>query len=280
MGAGIAHVLAVAKIDVLIHDVSRERLDKALALIGTNLDRQVKKGTVSPAERADALGRVRPTLAIADFSDVDAVIEAVTEDDGVKRSTYETIEPHLPGHTIIATNTSSLSVTRLASLTGRPGQFVGLHFFNPVPVMGLVEVIPGLQTSEETHNWALALVARLGKTAARSKDAPGFVVNRLLIPLVNEAAFLVEEGVADILTVDMSLTLGANHPMGPLALGDLIGLDTCLAAVRALHEGLGDPKYRPSRLLVRMVAGGWLGRKTGLGFYDYTAERPTPNLFL
>ena len=276
MGNGIAHVLALAGLDVLLTDNNGTSLEAAKGLIGRNLDRQVARGTATEETKAEALGRIATTPALADLGACDLVIEAATEREAVKTAIFEAIVPHLAPHTILATNTSSISITRLASRTGRPDRFMGVHFMNPVPVMALVELIRGIATSPETFAAVEALVARLGKTSATSEDFPAFIVNRILIPMINEAVYAVFEGVGTVDSIDRAMKLGANHPMGPLELGDFIGLDTCLAIMNVLHDGLADTKYRPCPLLTKYVEAGWLGRKTKRGFYDYGGDAPVP----
>jgi len=276
MGNGIAHVFAMAGFDVLMTDISQEALDKAVALIGRNLDRQVTRGKIASADRDAALARIRTTLKLADLGQTDLVIEAATERETVKQAIFEDLLPHLKPTTILTSNTSSISITRLASRTDRPEKFMGFHFMNPVPVMQLVELIRGIATDEATYQTMLDVVAKLGKTAASAEDFPAFIVNRILMPMINEAVYTLYEGVGSVKSIDESLKLGANHPMGPLELADFIGLDTCLAIMNVLHEGLADTKYRPCPLLTKYVEAGWLGRKTQRGFYDYRGEVPVP----
>ena len=276
MGNGIAHVFALAGFDVMMMDVNPEALDRALGVIRRNLDRQVSRGMVAAAEAAAALGRIRTTYRLADLGPLDLVIEAATERETVKQAIFEDLVPHLAPHTILTSNTSSISITRLASRTDRPEKFMGFHFMNPVPVMQLVELIRGIATDDATYRACLDVVARLGKTAASAEDVPAFIVNRILMPMINEAVYTLYEGVGNVRSIDESLKLGANHPMGPLELADFIGLDTCLAIMNVLHEGLADTKYRPCPLLTKYVEAGWLGRKTQRGFYDYRGEVPVP----
>ncbi|MCA1490544.1 3-hydroxybutyryl-CoA dehydrogenase [Ensifer sp. NBAIM29] len=277
MGNGIAHVLAVAGYDVTLMDVDAQRLEAGLARIGANLGRQVARGKTSEEAKRLALGRIRTTVALQDLGASDLIIEAATERESVKQKIFDELAPSLKPKTILTTNTSSLSITRLAGRTSRPEQFMGLHFMNPVPVMQLVELIRGIATSRETFEAVQALVQRLGKSAVVAEDYPAFVVNRILIPMINEAIYTLHEGVGSVVDIDQSMKLGANHPMGPLELADFIGLDTCLAIMSVLHSGLADTKYRPCPLLVKYVEAGWLGRKVGRGFYDYRGEVPVPS---
>lgn len=276
MGNGIAHVFAVAGFDVLMTDISQPALDKAVALIGRNLDRQVTKARITPADKDAAMARIRTTLTLADLGRTDLVIEAATERESVKNAIFAELLPHLTPDTILTSNTSSISITRLASRTDRPEKFMGFHFMNPVPVMQLVELIRGIATDEPTYRALVEVVQKLGKTAASAEDFPAFIVNRILMPMINEAVYTLYEGVGSVKSIDESLKLGANHPMGPLELADFIGLDTCLAIMNVLHEGLADTKYRPCPLLTKYVEAGWLGRKTERGFYDYRGEVPVP----
>ena len=276
MGNGIAHVFAAAGFDVLMTDISQDALDRAVALIARNLDRQVSKGRIAQSDRDGALARIRTTLKLAELGQTDLVIEAATERETVKQAIFEDLMPHLRPTTILTSNTSSISITRLASRTDRPEKFMGFHFMNPVPVMQLVELIRGIATDDQTYQTLLEVVGKLGKTAASAEDFPAFIVNRILMPMINEAVYTLYEGVGSVKSIDESLKLGANHPMGPLELADFIGLDTCLAIMNVLHEGLADTKYRPCPLLTKYVEAGWLGRKTQRGFYDYRGDVPVP----
>lgn len=276
MGNGIAHVFALAGYDVLLNDISQTSLDKALATIGKNLDRQVSRGKISESDKSAALGRIRTTLKLADLGPTDLIIEAATERETVKQAIFEDLLPHLKPTTILTSNTSSISITRLASRTDRPEKFMGFHFMNPVPVMQLVELIRGIATDQDTWDSLHEVVRKLGKTAASAEDFPAFIVNRILMPMINEAVYTLYEGVGNVKSIDESLKLGANHPMGPLELADFIGLDTCLAIMNVLHDGLADTKYRPCPLLTKYVEAGWLGRKTQRGFYDYRGDVPVP----
>ncbi|ABF65156.1 3-hydroxybutyryl-CoA dehydrogenase [Rhodobacteraceae bacterium R_SAG7] len=276
MGNGIAHVMALAGFDVVLNDISQQALDSALSLIQKNLARQASKGKIADAEVAAAMGRISTSLTLADVGKTDLVIEAATERETVKQAIFEDLLPHLEPHTILTSNTSSISITRLASRTDRPERFMGFHFMNPVPVMQLVELIRGIATDEETFQTCQTVVEKLGKTAASAEDFPAFIVNRILMPMINEAVYTLYEGVGSVRSIDESMKLGANHPMGPLELADFIGLDTCLAIMNVLHDGLADTKYRPCPLLTKYVEAGWLGRKTQRGFYDYRGEVPVP----
>jgi 3-hydroxybutyryl-CoA dehydrogenase len=276
MGNGIAHVCALAGYDVVMTDISADALSNAMALIEKNMSRQVGRGKISEAEMAEAMARIRTTTTLTDVGPSDLIIEAATERETVKQAIFEDLLPHIKPETILTSNTSSISITRLASRTDRPEKFMGFHFMNPVPVMQLVELIRGIATDEETFAACKAVVDRLGKTAATAEDFPAFIVNRILMPMINEAVHTLYEGVGNVKSIDESMKLGANHPMGPLELADFIGLDTCLAIMNVLHDGLADTKYRPCPLLTKYVEAGWLGRKTQRGFYDYRGEVPVP----
>ena len=276
MGNGIAHVCAVAGYEVLLTDISQDALDKAVATVDKNLGRQVSKGSLSEADKDEALRRISTTLTLTDLGPTDLVIEAATERETVKQAIFDDLLPHLTPDTILTSNTSSIPITRLASRTDRPAKLMGFHFMNPVPVMQLVELIRGIATDEPTFAACKAVVDRLGKTAATAEDFPAFIVNRILMPMINEAVYTLYEGVGSVKSIDESLKLGANHPMGPLELADFIGLDTCLAIMNVLHDGLADTKYRPCPLLTKYVEAGWLGRKTQRGFYDYRGAKPVP----
>ena len=276
MGNGIAHVCALAGFEIRLIDVSKEQLDKALKTIEANLGRQVQSGKITEADKKAALGRLTPVGKFDDLADCDLVIESVTEDREVKSGIFKQLCAVLKPAAIIATNTSSISVTRLGSGTDRPEKFVGMHFMNPVPVMKLVELVRGLATDEETFNTVRELAVKLGKTPVSAEDFPAFMVNRVLLPMINEAVYTLYEGVGSVESIDIAMRLGANHPMGPLELADFIGLDVCLAVMQVLYEGLADSKYRPCPLLVKYVEAGWLGRKSGRGFYDYSGDTPTP----
>jgi 3-hydroxybutyryl-CoA dehydrogenase len=276
MGNGIAHVMALASYDVVLNDINQQSLDAAVSAIQKNMARQASRGKISEADVSAALSRITTTLALPDVGGTDLVIEAATERETIKQAIFEDLQPHLQPHTILTSNTSSISITRLASRTDRPERFMGFHFMNPVPVMQLVELIRGIATDEETFAACQEVVARLGKTSASAEDFPAFIVNRILMPMINEAVYTLYEGVGSVKSIDESMKLGANHPMGPLELADFIGLDTCLAIMNVLHEGLADTKYRPCPLLTKYVEAGWLGRKTQRGFYDYRGETPVP----
>ncbi|WP_105439221.1 3-hydroxybutyryl-CoA dehydrogenase [Neorhizobium sp. T25_13] len=274
MGSGIAHVFSLAGYEVALMDVRADGLGAALQKIGENMDRQVARGTLAAEEKAGALGRIRTTVNLPELGMSDLIIEAVAENEAVKFNVFDELRPHMKQTTILASNTSSLSITRLGGRTERPELFIGLHFMNPVPVMQLVEVIPGIATSKETLEAVTDVVRRLGKTTVIAADFPAFIVNRILIPTINEAVYTLYEGIGSIVDIDQSMKLGANHPMGPLELADFIGLDTCLAIMNVLHDGFADTKYRPCPLLAKYVEAGWLGRKTRRGFYDYRGEVP------
>jgi 3-hydroxybutyryl-CoA dehydrogenase len=276
MGAGIAHVFALAGYDVLLNDISAEQLDRALAGIERHMGRQVAKGQVGETDMAEALARIRVARELSEVGTADLVIEAATENEAVKDKIFAGLLPHLKAETLLTSNTSSISITRLASKTDRPDRFMGFHFMNPVPLMPLVELIRGIATNEETYQTLVGVVDRLGKTSASSEDFPAFIVNRILLPMINEAIYTLYEGVGTVEAIDTAMELGTNHPMGPLKLADFIGLDTCLAIMHVLHDGLADTKYRPCPLLVKYVEAGWLGRKSQRGFYDYRGERPMP----
>jgi 3-hydroxybutyryl-CoA dehydrogenase len=276
MGNGIAHVAALAGIGVTLIDADAAALERARTTIGKNLDRQVAKQGINAADRDAALGRITMTGDLAALGEAELVVEAVPEREAIKRAVFKSLLPHLGPECILASNTSSISITRLAAGTDRPDKFIGMHFMNPVPVMKLIEIIRGSATSDAPFDAAMGLGARMGKTMAVAQDFPGFIVNRILVPMINEAVYALYEGVGDVVSIDTGMKLGANHPMGPLTLADLIGLDTCLEVIRVLHNGLGDSKYRPCPLLVQYVDAGWLGRKSGRGFYDYSSEPPVP----
>ena len=276
MGNGIAHVAAVAGYDVLIHDAAPDRIKSALATINGNLARQVGRGTVTEAARQTALARIAPAEKLEALATCDLIIESATEKEEVKRKIFAELCPKLKPEAMLATNTSSISITRLGASTDRPERFIGIHFMNPVPVMELVELVRGIATGDETFEVAKAFVKKLGKTYAVAEDFPAFMVNRILLPMINEAVYTLYEGVGSVEAIDTAMKLGARHPMGPLELADFIGLDTVLSVMQTLHEGLADSKYRPCPLLVKYVEAGWLGRKTKRGFYDYRGEKPVP----
>jgi 3-hydroxybutyryl-CoA dehydrogenase len=276
MGNGIAHVCAIANFQVLLNDVEPARIKEAIATINGNMARQVSKQAISEEARQAALKRIAPAESLEALSDCDLVIETATEKEEVKRKIFTDLCPSLKPETILATNTSSISITRLASSTDRPERFIGIHFMNPVPLMELVELIRGIATGDQTFEACKTFVTKLGKTIAVSEDFPAFIVNRILLPMINEAIYTLYEGVGNVEAIDTAMRLGAHHPMGPLELADFIGLDTCLAVMQVLHEGLADSKYRPCPLLVKYVEAGWLGRKTQRGFYDYRGEKPVP----
>ena len=276
MGIGIAHVFALAGYEVLLNDISRKELDKGLELIECNLERQVARAKITADDKTAAMGRLKATLTLPDLGQTDLIIETATEREAVKQAIFEELQPHLKPTTILTSNTSSISITRLASRTDRPEKFMGFHFMNPVPAMQLVELIRGIATDQKTYGTLLKVVETLGKSAALAEDFPAFIVNRILMPMINEAVYTLYEGVGNVNSIDESMRLGANHPMGPLQLADFIGLDTCLAIMNVLHDGLADTKYRPCPLLTKYVEAGWLGRKTQRGFYDYRGEIPVP----
>ena len=276
MGNGIAHVFAMAGYEVTLNDISEDALKKAVETIRGNLDRQIARGKITEAERDDAMARIRLEKELAALGPSDLIIEAASEREQLKHQIFAALLPHLGPQTILTSNTSSISITRLATATDRPERFMGFHFMNPVPIMQLVELIRGIATDEPTYQSLLGVVKSLGKTAASAEDFPAFIVNRILVPMINEAVYTLYEGVGTVTSIDMAMRLGANHPMGPLQLADFIGLDTCLAIMNVLHEGLADTKYRPCPLLVKYVEAGWLGRKTNRGFYDYRSGEPVP----
>ena len=276
MGSGIAHVCALAGLDVALNDVSDDRIKEGLATINGNMARQVARERITEEQRQAALKKIRPALNFEQFADCDLVIEAVTENEEVKRKIFSQLCPVLKPGALVGSNTSSISITRLAAATDRPEKFIGVHFMNPVPVMELVELIRRIATEDATFEATKAFVAKLGKTSAVAEDFPAFIVNRILLPMINEAIYTLYEGVGTVEGIDVAMRLGAHHPMGPLELADFIGLDTCLSVMQVLHEGLADSKYRPCPLLVKYVEAGWLGRKTQRGFYDYRGEKPVP----
>ncbi len=277
MGNGIAHVLSLGGYKVILNDIGKDILEKASDTIKKNLERQVNSGKISSEESHLALQNIKYSVSIEEFNNVDLVIEAATEDEPTKQKILSSLLPHIQDHTILTSNTSSISITRLASCTDRPEKFMGFHFMNPVPIMQLVELIKGIATNQGTYESCLQVVEKLGKTAASAEDFPAFIVNRILMPMINEAVYALYEGVGSVKAIDTSMKLGANHPMGPLELADFIGLDTCLAIMNVLHDGLADTKYRPCPLLTKYVEAGWLGRKTNQGFYDYKGDQPIPS---
>jgi 3-hydroxybutyryl-CoA dehydrogenase len=276
MGNGIAHVAALAGYSVLLYDVSEDRIQAGLATIDGNLARQVGSGRITEADRKAAMDRIKPAPSFDAFGDVDLAIESVTENEAVKRKVFADLSPALKPDALLATNTSSISITRLAASTDRPERFIGMHFMNPVPVMELVELVRGIATDDKTFEAAKEFAAKLGKKTAVAEDFPAFIVNRVLLPMINEAIYTLYEGVGSVEAIDAAMKLGAHHPMGPLQLADFIGLDTCLSIMQVLHDGLADSKYRPCPLLVKYVEAGWLGRKTNRGFYDYRGDEPVP----
>ncbi|HEX2581509.1 MAG TPA: 3-hydroxybutyryl-CoA dehydrogenase [Dongiaceae bacterium] len=276
MGIGIAHVAALAGLDVVLNDINEGQLAKAMTIIEGNMSRQVNKGALTAEEQKAALGRIRISAALDGVAKSDFVIEAATEKEEIKKNILRALCPLLPPQAIVATNTSSISITRLAAVTDRPTKFIGMHFMNPVPVMKLVEVIRGLVTDDATFQSVKALAEKMGKNVAVAEDFPAFIVNRILLPMINEAIYALYEGVGNVTSIDTAMKLGANHPMGPLELADFIGLDTCLSIMQVLYEGLADSKYRPCPLLVKYVEAGWFGRKAGRGFYDYSQTPPLP----
>jgi len=276
MGNGIAHVSALAGLPVVLTDISTAALEKAMQTIARNMDRQVSRQLIKAEDRDAALARITTATDYAAFGDTDFVIEAATEREALKHEIFKKLCPHLKKEAVLASNTSSIPITRLGASTDRPERFIGMHFMNPVPVMKLVEVIRGIQTDEATYVAVEALARKLGKTTATAQDFPAFIVNRILVPMINEAAFVLHESVGDVRSIDTAMKLGTNQPMGPLELADFIGLDTCLSIMQVLYEGMADSKYRPCPLLVKYVEAGWLGRKTGKGFYDYSQDPPAP----
>lgn len=276
MGNGITHVVALSGYGVLLNDLKRDAYDKAIAIIDKNMTRQVGKGLITEDAKVEAMARIEFAPNYDAFADADIVIEAATEEEAVKRQIFDTLRASVKPEALLASNTSSISITRLAAITDRPERFIGMHFMNPVPLMELVELIRGIATDDETFETSRAFVQSLGKTTAVSEDFPAFIVNRILLPMINEAVYTLYEGVGTVESIDRALKLGANHPMGPLELADFIGLDTCLSVMQVLYEGLADTKYRPCPLLVKYVEAGWLGRKTKRGFYDYRGDTPVP----
>ena len=276
MGSGIAHVSALAGYDVLLHDVSEEAIQNGIATINGNMARQVGSGKLEESTRTEAMARIAPAAMMEALAGCDLVVEAATEDETVKRKIFSQLCTQLNPEAVIASNTSSISITRLAAQTDRPEHFIGIHFMNPAPVMNLVELVRGIATEDATFEAAKEFIASLDKTVTVAEDFPAFIVNRILLPMINEAIYTLYEGVGTVNAIDTAMKLGANHPMGPLQLADFIGLDTCLSIMQVLHDGLADSKYRPCPLLVKYVEAGWLGRKSGRGFYDYRGEEPVP----
>ncbi|MBL8669980.1 MAG: 3-hydroxybutyryl-CoA dehydrogenase [Alphaproteobacteria bacterium] len=276
MGSGIAHVCALAGYDIVLFDIKKEAIDAALVGIAKGMDRQVQKNAISEADKKQGLARIVPSTTYDGFKACDLVVEAASENEEIKRAIFKQLVPSLAPHALVASNTSSISITRLAAVTDRPARFMGMHFMNPVPIMKLVELIRGIATDEDTFKAVREVVLKLGKVPVAAEDFPAFIVNRILLPMINEAVYALYEGVGSVEAIDTAMKLGTNHPMGPLELADFIGLDTCLAVMQVLYEGLADSKYRPCPLLVKYVEAGWLGRKTKRGFYDYKGEKPVP----